>query len=56
MPVPPPRYTLQQYKDQFRNHTCSEEQRRHIFEDYDDMDGSTNEQIDGWSFVGDAAK
>jgi serine/threonine protein kinase len=54
IPVPKPRYTLQQYKDQFRNVVCTDEQKRNIFEDYDEIDSVVNKQVDGWSFVGDA--
>ena len=32
---------------------CTEEQKRNIFEDADDMDSVNNKQVDGWSFVGD---
>jgi hypothetical protein len=50
--VPKARYTLQQYKDQFRNVVCTDEQKRNIFEDYDEIDSVNNKQVDGWSFVG----
>jgi serine/threonine protein kinase len=42
MPMPKPRYTLAQYKEQFKNVVCTEEQKRNIFEDYADMDSQTN--------------
>ena len=51
-PVPKPRYTMQQYRDQFRNVVCSEEQKRNIFEDYEEIDSVNNKQVEGWSFVG----
>ena len=56
MTVPPPRQTLSTYKEQFKKVVCSEEQRRNIFEDYDDLNSPNNQQIDGWSFVGEAAQ
>lgn len=56
MPVPKPRYTLQYHRDQFKNVICTEEQKRNIFEDFNDVDNVNNRQIDGWSFVGEAAQ
>lgn len=31
---------------------CTEEQKRNIFEDYEEMDSVNNKQVEGWSFVG----
>lgn len=56
MQVPPPRYTTQHYKDQFRNVVCTEEQRRDIFEDFNEIESANNRQIEGWSFVGEQAQ
>lgn len=56
MNMPPPRQTTETYKEQFRNVVCTEEQRRNIFEDFDDLNSPNNQQIDGWSFVGEAAQ
>lgn len=42
VPMPKPRYTLQQYKEQFKNIVCTEEQKRNIFEDYAEIDSTNN--------------
>jgi serine/threonine protein kinase len=56
LPVPGPRHTMQQYRDLFKNVTCTEEQKKNIFEEIRDMDAATNQQVEGWSFVGESTQ
>ena len=50
--VPKPKASVQQYKDQYQSFSCTEEQKRKIFEDFEDVEnGKIHEKVEGWSFV-----
>ena len=52
--VPRPKATVAQYKEQYRNVECTEDQKRRIFEDIDEFDEEQNDnmkKVEGWSFV-----
>lgn len=50
--VPKPKASVQQYKDQYQSFSCTEEQKRKIFEDFEEFENNKhNEKVEGWSFV-----